>query len=289
MKISEIERIDLHMHTTVSDGTDTPRELLTKVKKAGLDLFSVTDHDSLLACNEIIEMLSKEDPKFLTGVELSCQDEYGKYHILGYGYDANADAIQKVIALGKEYRFNKLFSRLDFLKERFGFNFSKEEMDELLKNNNPGKPHIGNLMVKCGYASSKEEAINKYINKCPSTNKYIKPNMAIEGILNSGGIPVLAHPSYGNGGQLILGNDMEKRLLHLIGMGLKGIEAYYSGFTEKLQNELLSFAQKYDLYVTAGSDYHGKNKIVELEDTNLLGVSQGVEGIRRFLEAVHEV
>ena len=112
------------------------------------------------------------------------------------------------------------------------------------------------------------------------------PQEAIEGILKSGGIPVLAHPSYGDGDQLIIGEEMEQRLLRLMDFGLKGLEAFYSGFTPKIQSETLLLAQRYDLYVTAGSDYHGINKMIDLGWTNLEDLSEAPPGLLRFLEDV---
>ena len=179
----------------------------------------------------------------------------------------------------------KVTARLDFLRTEFGFTFPDDEIARLLALDNPGKPHIGNLMVKYGYAASKEEAIERYINAVHFRNEYVAPGEAIAGILGAGGVPVLAHPAYGSGDQLILGKEMDARLKRLTACGLRGLEAYYSGFTPKIRNELLTFAEKYDLLITAGSDYHGQNKLIELGDT---GLADGVlpERLQRFLDAV---
>ena len=280
------ERIDLHMHTTISDGTDTPREILERVKETGLGLFSVTDHDSIKATRLLRGIRQDDDPLFIPGVEFSCKDELGKYHILGYGYDPEGKSIRAVVDNGHRLRFKKVRARMDFLRERFGFSFPESEVERLFALDNPGKPHIGNLMVRYGYASTKEEAINKFINQIHFHSEYVRPEEAIEGILGAGGIPVLAHPSYGSGDQLILGEEMDARLRRLTEMGLQGVEAYYSGFTSKLREEMLAFAGKYDLFVTAGSDYHGTNKLVVLGDTGCENAAEGPEGMRRFLDAI---
>lgn len=280
-------KIDLHMHTRVSDGTDTPGELLSNVKEAGIGLFSLTDHDAIKGCAVIQKLRTGEDPAFVTGVEFSCKDEEGKYHILGYGYDPETEPIRQVVGLGHGYRIEKVRARLEFLKDRFDFGFPDKEIRNLFELDNPGKPHIGNLMVRYGYARSKEEAIKDYINQLRFRGKYVRPEEAIRGILDSGGVPVLAHPSYGSGDDIILGEEMDRRLRRLISFGLEGVEAYYSGFTEKLRGEILSLAEKYGLYVTAGSDYHGSNKMVELGDTGLSDAAQGPEGLRRFLERIN--
>ena len=277
------EKIDLHMHSTVSDGTDTPAEILGKVREAGLGLFSVTDHDAIKASGIIENMRTEDDPLFVTGVEFSCRDEEGKYHILGYGYDPAAASIRAVVETGHRYRMNKARGRLDCLEKEFGISFPPEEIKKLLARDNPGKPHIGNLMVQYGFAKTKEEAIEEYINRVRYRSEYVRPEEAVRGILEAGGVPVLAHPSYGSGDQLFVGTEMESRLRRLVDMGLQGVEAYYSGFTRKLTEELLSLAERYGLYVTAGSDYHGGNKLVRLGDTNLERASDGPEGMQRFL------
>ena len=286
--MSKISYMDLHMHSVISDGSDTLPELLQKVREEGIELFSLTDHDAIRGSVEmraLMEAGGEKDalPLFIPGVEFSCKDEEGKYHILGYAYDPDATAIKEVVAKGHGYRMKKVRARLDYIKKTFGFVFPDEEIEKLMSLNNPGKPHIANLMVKFGYAGSKKEGIDNYLNKIHFKSEYVRPEEAIAGILDAGGIPVLAHPAYGSGDELILGDDMETRLKRLIDFGIRGIEAYYSGFTEKISAQMLALAEKYVLYVTAGSDYHGTNKIVKLGDTGLGNVSDGPEGMQRFL------
>ena len=279
-------KIDLHLHSVVSDGTDRPEEILAKVKAAGIEIFSITDHDAIKCSSILPALLEKNDPRFITGVEFSCKDEEGQYHILGYGYDPNVPAIQEVVEEGHAFRIKKGLARIEFLKSAYGFSFPQEEIDALMAMDNPGKPHIGNLMVKFGYAANKDEAIVEYINKKDIEDDYVRPEVAIRGILEAGGIPVLAHPSYGSGDELILQEEMDRRLQKLMAYGLQGVEAFYSGFTKKLRDEILAFAKKYDLYVTAGSDYHGNNKSVILGDTGLETADDLPEGMLAFLEQV---
>lgn len=280
------EKIDLHMHTTISDGTDDPAQILVNVKNAGINMFSVTDHDAIEGCRMIAGLLKEEDPLFLYGVEFSCKDEKGRYHILGYDYDLEGESINKVVDTGHGFRMEKAARRLEILKKDYNYTFSDEDVDALMKMHNPGKPHIANLMIKYGYAETVEGAIKGCLNKIKTPSDYIRPHQAIEGILASGGIPVLAHPTYGNGDDLILGEEMNERLQYLIDMGLEGVEAFYSGFTDKIISEVLTFADRYDLYVTAGSDYHGGNKLVHLSDTNLETTKDAPEGLCRFLDKV---
>ena len=288
MRYEDMPVIDLHMHSTVSDGSDSPVEIISKVKEAGIGIFSLTDHDAISGCEQVRKNLDEDSPLFINGVEFSCKDEKGKYHILGYNYDGDGRSIRDAVDKGHQLRMGKLDDRLAFLRDAFGFTFSQEDLDELHARPNPGKPHIGNLMVKYGYAESKDVAIDQYINKKRTSNAYLRPEEAITAILESNGIPVLAHPTFGDGGQLIMGDAMAERLQRLMEMGLAGVEAWYSGFSGKIIGEVLSLADHYNLYVTAGSDYHGSNKLVQLADTNMGPDTVIVEGMQRFLDLIYK-
>lgn len=283
-----MKKIDLHIHTILSDGTDSPEELLERIARAEIGLFSVTDHDTIKAGIEMPALLAdhraQERPLFLRGVEFSCRDEGGKYHILGYGYDPAVPGIVQVVEKGHALRMKKTVGRLAFLEKEFGITFPEEEIRKLLQRDNPGKPHIANLMVKYGYAGTVQQAISEFINKRQFENVHVSPREAIEGIRRSGGIPVLAHPAYGDGDDLIVGEEMEQRIRYLMEFGLAGLEAFYSGFTPKLVDEMLGFAERYGLYVTAGSDYHGANKMVALGETNLNPTRNMPAGMKWFLE-----
>ena len=115
-------KIDLHIHSTLSDGTDTPEELLALARDAGLSLFSLTDHDAIKGSLLIRRKRKEGDPMFLTGVEFSCRDDLGKYHILGYGYDPEADSVKKTISRGHGLRMKKVRARIRHLKRNSGSN-----------------------------------------------------------------------------------------------------------------------------------------------------------------------
>ena len=281
-----VRKIDLHMHTTFSDGTDTPEEILQHVKEAGIVMFSVTDHDSVKGAGVMEELRSVNDPVFINGVEFSCKDEDGQYHILGYGYDPGAEPVRKLAAAAHALRMKKIRRRLEIVRDEYGCIFPEEEIERLLHMDNPGKPHIANLMVRFGYAESKDWAMKEVLNRIHFPTDHFRPEDAIEAIRRSRGVPVLAHPFYGSGDQLILGEEMEQRLKKLMGMGLEGVEAFYSGFTVKLRNTMLRMAEQNGLYVTAGSDYHGKNKLVRLGDTGLDEVEELPEGLKRFIRRI---
>ena len=288
--MKHIKAIDLHMHTTVSDGTDSPAEIVSCVKEAGISLFSVTDHDAIKGCETILSAREEGDPLFITGVEFSCRDERGRYHILGYGYDPSSPAIRDVVEEGHGYRMEKFEGRLKFLESEFGIVFPDEDLDWLYRQDNPGKPHLGNLIAKAGYAPDKDSAIRDYINKARFPVKYVRPGEAISGIIAAGGIPVLAHPPFGSGEERLSRGEMKERLSYLADMGLSGIEAFYSGFSDDMISEMLDFADSFGFLVTAGSDYHGANKPVRLGNTGLdryiARESEMPAGLLAFLERV---
>lgn len=280
------ESIDLHMHSVISDGSDTPREILDKVKAAGIELFALTDHDDISGCDVIRSIIKKGDPAFISGVEFSCKDEYGRYHILGYGYDPSSDSVKDVVELGHRYRMDKAKARIEHLRSDHGIVLPDEEVEAFMSLKNPGKPHLGNLLVKYGYADTKEQAIREIIDRSHFKKMYVRPEEAIGGIIGAGGIPVLAHPIFGSGDQLITGDEMDRRLQRLISFGLKGVEAFYSGFSDEMREQMLGLASVYDIYITAGSDYHGTNKKVRLGDTGYDPEGIRPDGLLRFIDDV---
>ena len=282
-----IRHIDLHMHSTVSDGTDTPAEIIGKVRDAGIDLFSLTDHDAVKGSKEIMAHRKEGDPHFIPGAEFSARDTLGKYHILGYGFDVDHPALQTLIGRVHALRMEKVQGRLDYLKEEYGYTFREEDLAHLFAQENPGRPHIAMLMVEYGYVKTKSEGF-RILGKKQFPKRQVGPEEVIPVIVEAGGIPVLAHPSYGDGDDMIIGSEMEERVKRLVAMGLAGLEAYYSGFSKKLTEELLGYAERFHLFVTAGSDYHGTNKLVRLGDTGLSDVHEAHEALRHFLTVIGE-
>lgn len=266
------QKLDMHIHTTASDGTDGPEELLEKIKRAGIGLFAVTDHDAVKSCAVLLRLLREEadGPRFVCGVEFSCRDERGRYHILGYGFDPDGESIRAAVGRAHDIRMEKARARLAGLEAQFGFVFPPRERAALLALDNPGRPHIGLLMTRLGWTENKEQAIEEYIDRVKTPGiSALRPQEAIRAIAGSGGVAVLAHAPFGDGGQHVEENELDRRVRALKDMGLEGLECYYSGYTPRLQGEMLGLARRYDLLVSAGSDYHGANKTVRLGETHL--------------------
>ena len=277
--------IDMHIHTTASDGTDDPAVLLRNLKDKGIRSFSVTDHDTFSGCQPVAELVSR-DPwfRFTWGIELSCRDDHGKYHILGYGFRPEGESIRAAVQEAHENRMSKVRVRLDYLAEHFGIRLTEEELQALLANPNPGKPHFGNLLVQKGIAPDRDTAIRDYVNKCPTLHLALDPGNAIREIRESGGIPILAHGYFGNGEQNLGMEELTERVDRLLELGLMGVECFYSRYTRQQQEDLLSLAEKRNLLISAGSDYHGTNKRVALGQTGLGEEADWPAGLRRLTE-----
>ncbi|MDO4620706.1 MAG: PHP domain-containing protein [Lachnospiraceae bacterium] len=276
-------KIDLHIHTTISDGTDSPSQLLGKLREMPIDVFSVTDHDSIRASEKIQHRLQPGDPRFIPGVELSARDDLGRYHILGFAYRSDAPSLRHLTEKTHAIRVKKTRGRIAFLKERYGLSFPEEELAALQALPNPGKPHVGNLIVSHGYASNLSEAIRKYVDPYHGKFERVTPGEAIGAILDAGGIPVLAHGVYGDGRQYVEADEMDARVASLVKLGLMGIECYYSRYGVKETALMQRLCARYDLLATAGSDYHGTNKPVKLGE-NHLQRAEDDDRVMHFLE-----
>lgn len=250
--------VDLHIHTTASDGSDTPAELAQKVKEAGLRLFSVTDHDTLDGALEM-EALVPEGVRYIRGVEFSCADPAGKCHILGYGYDPGHPALCAALEEGRQLRWSKMVLRLERLRREFGVVLTKAEVNWLWDRKSPGKPHLGQILLERGLAPDLDSAIQNFVRDVPGRDR-IDAKTAVEAILAAGGFPVWAHPLGGEGEKRLSPEKFKKLLSALTGYGIRGLECRYSRYSMEDVDFLLSQAEKHGLTVTGGSDYHGSNK-----------------------------
>ena len=137
---------DLHIHTTASDGSDTPAQLAQMLRGAGIRLFSVTDHDTVGGTLEM-EKLAPEGARFIRGIEFSCVSPVCNCHILGYGFDPEHPVFQAALEEGRFLRMDKLERRLKLMEENFGIVLTAEERSWLMSRNSPGKPHLGRILM----------------------------------------------------------------------------------------------------------------------------------------------
>lgn len=249
--------IDLHTHTTASDGSMRPAELVLHARNAGLKAVAVTDHDTVEGLEEAAAEGSKVGIEVLPGVEISADYEK-ETHILGYFPNGNYSGIVDVLKQLKKNRDERNPKIIDKLNE-LGMNISMDEVTGEAAGSVIGRPHIAAALLRKGYISSIQEAFEKYLaHGRPAYFKKDKltPGESIGAINKAGGIPVLAHPiSMGYGIY-----RLEKLVAELQSYGLKGIECYYVDYDIEDRTNLLRIARMYDLLVTGGSDFHGRFK-----------------------------
>lgn len=258
-------KADLHLHTTASDGTDTPTALVKRAKERGIDIISVTDHDTVAGIAEARAALSV-GMRLISGVELSSAvfvDGGFRCHILGYGANIESAPIKHAIDEGMRKRREKLYGRLDYIKRNFGITFDGEELRELESLNAVSKLHIARLLINHGYADGIGEAIDKYLGMRAPDDR-IDAALAIDAILAAGGIPIYAHPIGGEREERLSPSELFRRAEILHGMGVMGLEAYYSRYTAADRAPILNVAEELSMLVSGGSDYHGVNKTVPL-------------------------
>lgn len=251
--------IDLHIHTTASDGSDPPQALLENLKKAGITIFSVTDHDTIDGALET-EALVTSDFRFIRGIEFSCETPAGKCHILGYGFDPAHPAFLAALEAGRKLRQEKLETRLRYLRNDLGIDVTIQEETWLRSLESPGKPHFGRIVMAHGLADTIDIAIQKYVNPCKIRRDRIEAEMAVNAILASGGIPVWAHPLGGEGEKPLSLDQFRLQLAQLLSYGIRGMECHYSRYSRERSEFLTGQAREHGLLVSGGSDYHGANK-----------------------------
>lgn len=267
MEISQINTdtcwVDLHTHTTKSDGTVPPLDLLANAIKDRIKIFAITDHDSVEGIREIysspLDNLPPGDLKFVTGVEISAKHKGGVLHILGYGIDIeNAllrDQLFKMQNIRKT-RNQKILDKLNSL----GIEISAEYLpgDEQT-GNSVGRPHIAKMMVEKGFVGSIDEAFDDYLKKGAKAfveKELLSPQQSIDLIHQAGGKAILAHPVTLNLGS----DDFITFIKRLIKSGLDGLEVFASLHTDEQTEFFKSTALSHELLISAGSDFHGSIK-----------------------------
>ena len=251
-------RADLHCHSTSSDGSDTPQQLVRKAKEIGLSGLSITDHDTIEAYRP--ELLSEAEAlglQILTGIELSSEFGETPVHILGYGFDLHSDSLRIFLVEMQKRRNQRNRALLEKLAER-NLPIAEEELLDFArhteKKKTVGRPHIAALMVKKGYVRTLQEAFDRYLKEgglCYVPGFKFTPQDAIDEIRKAGGKAVLAHPHFIKKGSLL-----RKLLEHRF----DGIECYYGNLHKQLEAPWLKIAKEKNWIATGGSDYHGTFK-----------------------------
>ncbi len=252
--------IDLHIHSTASDGSFSPLQILHMAGEQGIEAISLTDHDTIEGVKELLDELSLSSVEFITGVEISCEppssfSHLGSIHLLGYGFSPYDRQLHDLLTQAQESRKQrnpKIISRL----RELGIDISMEQVQQRF-GDRMGRPHIAEYLKDTGVVDTFEQAFDKYLGKGkPAHVKKFKVScqQAIKILLDAGGVPVLAHP-----GLLDFSGakQMEDFIRTLVSFGLQGIEVYHTDNDTKIRRQLEKMAGKYKLLVTGGSDFHG--------------------------------
>jgi len=247
--------IDLHTHSTFSDGSLTPEQLVIEAEKAELSAIALTDHDSVEGTDRFIAACRKSPVRGIPGVEISVDFNTGTMHILGYCIDHHHPELEAHLAdlsAGRKARNNHILKKLHGM----GLILTMNEVNSFAGGDNVGRLHFAQALVVRGYVKSKQEAFDRFLGKGkPGYTDRVRltPDGGISMIRNAKGLAVLAHPF-----TLGLGIAALSKLVgELVEAGLQGIEVYYSQHTPKQVKQFCSIARKFNLAATGGTDFHG--------------------------------
>lgn len=247
--------VDLHTHTTCSDGIARPDEIPGLAKKAGLKAVAITDHDTVLAIDRALQAASLLDIQVIPGIELSTMLNDTEIHILGYFMDWQNEAFRekmRELKEGRLFRAEKMVARLN----KLGINVHLDQVLQIAGEGVVGRPHIADALVREGVVSSYAEAFDRYIGQhgpAYVSKHLLSPAEAIGLIATAGGVPVLAHPAT---------MHKDEFIPLLVKWGLKGIETIHPMHTPQLIQHYEEISQRYGLVCTGGSDYHGKDRLL---------------------------
>ncbi len=243
--------VDLHSHTTASDGALAPRALVELAWRHGVRVLAVTDHDSTEGLAEAQAAAAGcSGLTIVPGLEINCDVEGGEIHVLGYGVEHEAAWFQGFLReqrAGRAARVHRIAVRLAEL----GMPIDPAEVFALVKEGSPGRPHVAQVMVARGYVKSIREAFDRFLHTGGPAHvprKRLTPVEAVGIILRAHGVPVIAHPGVGGKDELIP---------ELIAAGLAGIECYYAEHSAAQREAYLALCRQHDLVATGGSDFHG--------------------------------
>lgn len=248
--------VDLHTHSSASDGQYPPGELVRLAKARGLEALALTDHDTLSGLDEAVRTGEALGLRVLRGVELSAK-EYRNLHILGYGFTAAPSRLSELCRTMRERRNRRKYEIISYLRTK-GVDIPLKEVEALASGDVVGRPHFAQVIVRHGYAASNREVFDRWLDTeefQDISNRFkVDARTCVEAIKSAGGKTSLAHPY-----QVKLEDDgLEALVKELAEYGLDGIECYYPRHTAAQQAFYLHLAEKYGLHVTGGSDFHGE-------------------------------
>lgn len=268
-------RVDLHLHSTASDGSFSPAELVRKVAAEGLAIIALTDHDTVGGIAAALEA-AREFPglRLIPGIEISTDTPEGEVHILGYFIDHTDCNLQAALEKMRSSRWERARQIVTKLGE-LGCPVDWERVLEIAGGGTIGRPHIAQAMLERGHVESFRGAFEQYISRDGPAyveREKVTPSGAVELVVQARGLPVLAHP--------LTIPQPEQLATKLKVVGLIGIEAYYASYTAEDVQRLVSIADRYNLIATGGTDFHG---IDANADTSIGGVEIPEKSVERLL------
>jgi hypothetical protein len=275
-----MSKVDLHIHSNASDGRLSPVDIILQAAERGLSVIAITDHDSVDGIASAM-VAAKAFPRLriIPGIELSTDVPQGEIHVLGYFIDYTDHEFQIILEGLRNSRLKRAQGMVAKLKN-LGVHLDWERVQEIAGIGSIGRPHIAQAMLEKGYISSIKEAFDKYISRNGPAYVEREKMTAVEAvalILKFNGLPVLAHP--------FTASNPETMIIELKAAGLIGIETYYNDYTTDEINELISFADRYGLIPTGGSDYHG---LETANETMIGGVDVPMESAERLIALVKQ-
>ena len=243
--------VDLHSHTTASDGTLAPRDLVRLAARRGVTVLAITDHDSTEGLAEAMdEARAHAGMTIVPGLEINCDVERGEVHVLGFCVDWRAEWFQAFLSEQRRERAARV-ERICARLAELGMPVPPHEVFAIVKEGSPGRPHVAQAMVDRGYVKSVKEAFARYLRAggpAHVARKRLTPAEAVAIIRRARGVPVLAHPGLG---------DHDALIPELVAAGLMGIECWYHEHSTSQTAKYLGLCRQHGLVATGGSDYHG--------------------------------
>jgi predicted metal-dependent phosphoesterase TrpH len=253
-----MSRIDLHLHTTHSDGSLSPTQVLGLAHKAKVTALAITDHDIVSGIPEAIAAGAELGIDVIPGVEISSCIDTSELHILGYCIDWQDPELIRRLTTLRESRHTRNPQIIERLRS-LGLDVTYDEVRALAGTDSVGRPHIARLLMDKKYVTSAKDAFDRYLAEGRPgyvARELPKPADAIAWIRAAGGVAVLAHPTWAK----VSGEGLNTLLTTLKGDGLGGIEVHYSTHTKRQTTEYLDLAKRLNMLVTGGSDFHGVTK-----------------------------
>lgn len=278
-----MNEVDLHAHTTASDGAFTPSELVARAAKLGLRVIAITDHDSTEGVAEGLAAGRALGIEVIPGVEINTDVPRSEVHILGYFVRHDDPTLRSELARLREGRIGRARRMAEILGQ-MGAPVSFERILEIAGEGAVGRPHVAQALVEARHVASYEEAFERYIGRnSPAYVDRLKfsPEEACRLIRQVGGVPVLAHPvGFDKFGAIKTPFNLETALPDLIAAGLGGLEVYYPGYDAVTTEYLLGIARRFGLLVTGGTDFHG----LRPNQPDLGGIYVPMKAVRRLRE-----